>query len=197
MSEKLSVKRRIVLISNELRVGKDGKNTYSNYDYFKPDDIMKALNPLLEKYNLITMFNLFYKGEYYQAELIIADCDGNENIEYIFDIQKATVKGANEAQNSGATLTYAKRYSLMSAFNIADNDADFDSEKSTIQHKVAMREISVDQAKRAYTLAKSVGLKEDDVKAWIYQKYNKTSVNDLKKDEYNALCEALEKKVSK
>jgi hypothetical protein len=197
MSEKLSVKRRIVLISNELRVGKDGKNTYSNYDYFKPDDIMKALNPLLEKYNLITMFNLLYQTEYSKAELVVADCDSDEHVEYIFDIQKATLKGTNEAQNSGATLTYAKRYSLMNIFSIADNDADFDSDKATIQHKIAMREISADQAKRAYTLAKSVGLKEDDVKAWIYQKYNKTSLLDLKKDEYNALCEALEKKGNK
>jgi len=58
MSEILSVKKRIVKICNAFRVGKDGKNTFSNYDYFKPDDILKTLNPLLEEHELISIFNL-------------------------------------------------------------------------------------------------------------------------------------------
>mgnify|MGYP000194268074 CR=1 FL=1 len=132
--EKLSVKKRIVKIANLLRLEKDGKNTFSGYDYFKPDSIMSKLNPLLEEYNLITLFNLKiheFKDDYYTAYLTIADTNSDEKVEYQFDIEKAEVKGANKAQNSGATLTYAKRYSLMNAFNIADNDDDFDSNKMT------------------------------------------------------------------
>lgn len=132
--EKLSVKKRIVKIANLLRLEKDGKNTFSGYDYFKPDSIMSKLNPLLEEYNLITLFNLKiheFKDDYYTAYLTIADTGTDEKVEYQFDIEKAEVKGANKAQNSGATLTYAKRYSLMNAFNIADNDDDFDSNKMT------------------------------------------------------------------
>jgi RecG-like helicase len=131
MSEKLSVKRRIIKISNLLRVGKEGKNTFSNYDYFKPDDILKNLNPLLEEYQLVTPFNLKLSGDHYTAILTIEDTESDEKVVYEFDIEKAEVKGANKAQNSGATLTYAKRYSLMNAFNIADNDDDFDSNKNT------------------------------------------------------------------
>ena len=125
--EKQTVKERIVLIQNKLRVGKDGKNSY--YEYFKPDDILKTLNPLLKEYNLITIFNLKNNGEFYTADLTIEDTESDQNVKYLFDIDKAVVKGANAAQNSGATLTYAKRYSLMNAFNLADNDADFDSNK--------------------------------------------------------------------
>jgi hypothetical protein len=132
MSEKISVKKRIVKISNEIRIDKEGKNTFSNYDYFKPDDILKKLNPLLEENNIIAIFNLKThetKDGYYAALLTIEDMDSEERVNYQFDIEKAEVKGANKAQNSGATLTYAKRYSLMNAFNIADNDDDFDSKK--------------------------------------------------------------------
>jgi hypothetical protein len=134
MSEKLSVKKRIVKIANLLRLEKDGKNTFSNYDYFTPNLVLANLNPLLEEHNLITIFNLKiheFKDDYYTAYLTIADTDTDEKVEYQFDIEKAEVKGANKAQNSGATLTYAKRYSLMNAFNIADNDDDFDSNKMT------------------------------------------------------------------
>lgn len=132
MSEKLSVKKRIVKIANLLRVKKEGSNTYANYQYFEPDAILANLNPLLEQNDLIAIFNLKvheFKDDYYTAYLTIADTDTDEKVEYQFDIEKAEVKGANKAQNSGATLTYAKRYSLMNAFNIADNEDDFDSNK--------------------------------------------------------------------
>jgi hypothetical protein len=129
MSETLSVKKRIVRIMNQLRLDKDGKNTFSNYDYFKPDDILRKLNPLLEENNLITIFNLKNNNEYYVAQLIVEDTESDAKVTYEFDISKATVKGANEAQNSGATMTYAKRYILMNVFNIADDKDDFDKSK--------------------------------------------------------------------
>lgn len=122
-----TLQKKIITITNELRAQKDGKNSFANYNYFKPDDLLNLLNPLLLKHDLFCKFNLTYKDSYYEAELILAD-DKEKEI-YKFDILKATVKGANEAQNSGATLTYAKRYSLMNAFNIAENDADFDSDE--------------------------------------------------------------------
>jgi hypothetical protein len=131
MENKKTVKNRIVSIMNEARFTKEGTNRFANYDYFRPDDIMGILNPLLLKYNLITKFNLEFKELFYRGTLEIEDCESAEKEIFIFDIEKATVKGANEAQNSGATLTYCKRYSLMNAFNIADNKADFDSNEMT------------------------------------------------------------------
>jgi|GEM_PF-4753472 len=133
--EKLSVKKRIVKISNLLRVKKEGENKFANYTYFQPDAILANLNPLLEEYDLFTKFELKVhptKANYYLGELTIEDVDTEDDKQiYEFDIEKAEVKGANAAQNSGATLTYGKRYSLMNAFNIADNDDDFDSNKMT------------------------------------------------------------------
>ena len=133
--EKLSVKKRIIKIANLLRVKKDGENKFANYNYFQPDVILANLNPLLEENNLFTKFQLKVhptKENYYVGELTIEDIDTEEGKQvYEFDIEKAEVKGANPAQNSGATLTYAKRYSLMNAFNIADNDDDFDSNRMT------------------------------------------------------------------
>lgn len=212
--EKFTVKKRIVLISNKLRIGKDGKNTFSNYNYFKPDDIMQALNPLLEEYNLILIFNLNNKESYYQAQLIVEDTESDDRQEYIFDIQKATVKGANEAQNSGATLTYAKRYILMNCFNIADNDADFDSDKMTkksnskYENKIpennntfSFPEVRTEnsiltdpQIKRAYSIAKSNNVSDEDLKKWVYTKFNKLNVGDLTRKEYDFLCTSLQQK---
>lgn len=49
------------------------------------------------------------------------------------------------------------------------------------------------QISRAYAIAKSNNLTEDAIKKWIKGKYNKDSLKDLTKAEYDALCEALEK----
>lgn len=130
----LSVKERIILIANEIRISKDGKNDFAKYSYFQPDTILALLNPLLLKYNLHLNFSLEQVQEHYKATLIISDFKSPENEKYIFDIDKAIVKGANPSQNSGATLTYAKRYSLMNAFNIADNSDDFDSNEMTVKN---------------------------------------------------------------
>lgn len=152
MDEKLSVKKRIIKIANLLRVKKEGENKFSNYMYFEPDAILSELNPLLEENNLITLFNLKvheFKDDYYTAYLTIADTDTDEKVEYQFDIEKAEVKGANKAQNSGATLTYAKRYSLMNAFNIADNDDDFDSNKMTELQKKGKNNVQNNNIKKS------------------------------------------------
>ncbi len=126
----MTIKQKIVAISNELRLTKEGENPFQNFLYFKPDDILKALNPLLEKYNLFMSFNLPFNKEkgMYEAILYFEDLeDVAQNINYKFDIPLTKVVGASEAQGAGATMTYAKRYSIMNAFSIADNTDDLDS----------------------------------------------------------------------
>ena len=58
-----TLQEKIVLIMNELRAQKDGKNTFANYNYFKPDDLLNLLNPLLLKHKLFCKFNLIYKDQ--------------------------------------------------------------------------------------------------------------------------------------
>lgn len=129
--EKLSVKERIVKISNEIRLEKSGKNEFIKSNYFQPDDILKAINPLLEKYELISVFNMEYSKdiEMYKGNLIIEDFKSDERVVYHFDIQMTELKSAGRAQNAGATQTYCKRYMFMNAFNLADNKADPDNNK--------------------------------------------------------------------
>lgn len=166
----LTVAERIINIQNEIRLNKEGRNTFSKYNYFKPDDLNNALNPLLMKYNLLLVFNMDlnissytakeeiitkdenkdnvykYDGniQYFACNIKICDAaDISQGIEYTMDFEKARVKGANPMQNSGASMTYAKRYMLMNIFNIAENDSDYDSDNMT---KTSKAEISVDDA---------------------------------------------------
>ena len=141
-----SIKKRIVLISNEMRIEKEGENSYANYSYFQPDDILKAINPLLDKYNLICQFNLEWKQEMlmYRGTLKVEDCDvADGSITYTFDIPMTEVKGSSKAQGAGATQTYCKRYMLMNVFNIADNRDDPDSKEPVKNETETVQKMSV------------------------------------------------------
>jgi len=177
----MSVKSRIVKISNEIRVGKDGKNTFQNYDYFKPDDIAKALNPLLEKYNVIALFNMVFskEKEMYEGKIAIEDLDSQDFVNYQFDIPLTTLKGTGEAQNAGATLTYCKRYMIMSIFNLGDNSSDPDNEKNKPAEKIDYKAI----------LLKSTSLEELQ-KIW-------TSLPPIAKGQLNILKEEIKIKLTK
>ena len=121
--------QRINLIKNELQVKKEGNNSFQRYDYFKGEDIYLALNPLFLKHGIFDVFNLEkVDSEHFNASLTLYDTESEKSINYLFTIAVATVKGANPAQNSGATMTYAKRYSYMNAFNIHDSSSDYDTD---------------------------------------------------------------------
>jgi len=135
-----SVAKRIIKISNEIRVNKSGHNDFIKSNYFEPDTILRALNPLLLKYNLIILFNMTYskEKEMYEGVLQIADstntvADGEQSkITYRFDIPIQELKNAGNAQSAGATQTYCKRYLIMNAFNLADNKVDLDNVKNKL-----------------------------------------------------------------
>lgn len=180
VKKSLSVKERIVKISNEIRIGKDGKNSFQNYEYFKPDDIAKALNPLLEKYELLAHFSMSYSKEkgMYEAKLEMLDIKSDDKVLYWFDIPMTTLRGTGEAQNAGATMTYAKRYLQMNAFNLADNSADPDNEKNKPADKTDYKK----KLEGAKTL-------EELQKVWA-------SVPPMVKGELNVYKEELKTKLS-
>jgi hypothetical protein len=129
----MTIKAKIVAISNGIRLTKEGENPFQKFSYFKPDDILKALTPLLAEFKLFMSFNLPYNHEknMYEAVLYFEDLeDEKQNITYKFDIPLTKVAGASEAQGAGATMTYAKRYSIMNAFSIADNSDDLDAKNA-------------------------------------------------------------------
>jgi len=172
----MNIHEKIVEISNELRIAKDGNNEFKGFRYFKPDDIAQAINPLLKKHNIIILFDLPFNKikEMYEGKLTIKSTETGENsgeVIYQFDIPLTSVAAASPAQNAGATLTYCKRYMIMSAFNIADNQADPDAEqqkekgrqeirKEKVQGLAGMTLTELEEYK--VNLKKSTRIKEED-----------------------------------
>lgn len=145
---KMSIMERMLYIMNEIRIEKNGKNTFSNYDYFKPEEINRKVNPLFFSYKIFPLFTTYIKGfetqvienlensvttktqiEYKEiARLTLTDVlNPKEQLIYEMPLRDIEIKGANKMQNVGGVRTYAKRYLYMEALNISDNNLDLDS----------------------------------------------------------------------
>lgn len=100
-------------------IATSGKNLYAQFEYFTLKDFIPTLNYLMDKYGLISLFNLTTEN----ATLTIIDTENpEEKIVFTSPIADAEVKGCTAVQNLGSVHTYLKRYLYLNAFEICEND---------------------------------------------------------------------------
>lgn len=109
----------ITLDFQKKEVKRSGYNEYVGYQYFELGDIVPPLNELMAKYK-VTM-KIIYEKEHAQMDLINAE-KPEDRICYFCPMADVSLKGAHAIQNLGAQETYIRRYFLMTAFNIVEND---------------------------------------------------------------------------
>lgn len=119
------------LIKNT-KVKKEGKNTYSGYEYFTPSQISQLVHSACNEVGLLHLYKLEASDKGYTAKLMLVDIDKpDESIEFEIPTSIPDIKATNEAQKLGGAVTYSERYLLMIAFDIVDNSLDFDTTENT------------------------------------------------------------------
>lgn len=168
-----------VQISNT-KMEKKGYNKYSNYHYFKPDQVSKLVftacvaNGLLTKYDLVKDQLGGYRGE-----LTVIHLETGEHLEFTMATDLPDLKATNASQKLGGMATFNERYLKMSAFDIVDNNLDFDSQdnttKSTKNTTTAPKpKAKVEPTKEQFEAMKSAlekGVSVDSVKKALQVKY--------------------------
>jgi hypothetical protein len=115
-------------------VKKEGKNTYSGYEYFTPSQISKLVHDACQDTGLIHLYRLERNELGFTARLSIINTDKpEEGINFEIPTSIPEIKATNEAQKLGGAVTYSQRYLLMIAFDIVDNSLDFDTTENTIK----------------------------------------------------------------
>ena len=114
-------------------IRKDASNTFSKYDYFSPELVASLVNKACIESDSICVFNLKQDQHGYYGEVIFTDLESGESITTIMRTEKPEIKATNATQQMGGMNTYAKRYALMSLFDIEDNTIDFDAQDNTKQ----------------------------------------------------------------
>ncbi len=110
-------KAKLELTKRDIK--KSGKNTYTGFSYFELSDFLPHIVEILDSLGLCSVINIGEKV----AELKIINNDNPEDKTSVsIPVATASVKGANDMQNLGATQTYLRRYLYMLAFDIVEND---------------------------------------------------------------------------
>lgn len=101
------------------------KNTKGyGYNYTNLDDIFTTIKPILAEHQMGFMQKVTMKDGVTGVETIVFDVDGNSESSFT-PLPETTVKGANSAQNMGASITYVKRYAISAMLGISsDEDTD-------------------------------------------------------------------------
>ena len=139
---------KLMAIQKELKAPKNLKNSFGNYYYRNAESILEALKPLEVKYKVITVLSdeiVEIGGRVYVktiASLIDAENDNEPLTVTAYAREAETKKGMDDAQVTGATSSYARKYALNGLF-LLDDTKDDDTDEYTAQN------IAVETAERS------------------------------------------------
>lgn len=129
---KILAARKII---KEAPIKRAGRNKYSEYDYFTPDQITSLVDLACQEMGLVHLFSLMEDEIGIYGQLTIVDAGTGDNVVSIMRTKMPSIKATNETQQMGGCSTYTKRYMLMDAFDISDNTLDFDSHDNRPKEK--------------------------------------------------------------
>lgn len=110
---------KVCLDLQRKNIKKSGRNKFVGYSYYELSDILPVINELMVENNLCMIIG-FTKD---LGTLTLTNCeDPEQKIENTVPMGEVQLKGAHVAQNYGASQTYARRYLILSTFNICESD---------------------------------------------------------------------------
>lgn len=145
--------KRIVKVQNLLKVGKEQRNNFGNYNYRSAEDILGLVKPLLLEEDLILFLSDSVKliGDrfYIEAKASIYEESGNLLHSVTALAREAlTQKGMSDSQITGSASSYARKYALQGLFLLADDKDDPDSQDHRPQQKQRQQQRPQQQQQR-------------------------------------------------
>lgn len=114
---------KIVAVQSKIKVLKENTNKFGGYNYRSCEDILHAVKPLLADYNLTLTLSdeikLIGDRYYVVAQAVISDGEkkfGNQ----AYAREAHDQKGMSEAQLTGSSSSYARKYALAGLLGLDD-----------------------------------------------------------------------------
>lgn len=136
MNEKNTIYKKLLDIQQQLNVPKDLYNDFGKYSYRNAEQIIEKVKPLLQDKGLILSFlsdvRVISERYYLEVTALLVDVETCERISAnAYAREQASVKGQIEAQTTGSTESFAKKYALANLFAISTGQTDFDDNQFT------------------------------------------------------------------
>ena len=119
---------KLIKVQATLNAPKGQFNSFGKYHYRSCEDIMGAVKPLLAEHGLVQLVSdeIEKIGDRFYVKAIVTVTDGVTTHSVSgYARESLTKKGMDDAQVTGATSSYARKYALNGMYNIDDTkDAD-------------------------------------------------------------------------
>lgn len=147
----MTLREKLSGIQRKMKAPKNLYNSFGKYNYRNAESILEAFKPFEEEYNvmLVVFDEIVDIGgrNYVKATAQLADCESNEDITATaYAREPNEKKGMDEAQITGATSSYARKYALNGLF-LLDDTKDADTDEYTAKAKAGEKE-DKDRVKR-------------------------------------------------
>ena len=135
----MSIYEKLLNVQAELKAPKNQYNSFGKYKYRSCEDILEGLKPVLKKNKATLQIkdSMEVVGDriYVKATAIFIDAeDGSTITNEAYARESDAKKGMDEAQITGATSSYARKYALNGLFLIDDTkDADSDEYQGKVR----------------------------------------------------------------
>ena len=196
----MEIYKKLSGIQCELVATKGQYNNFGKYSYRSCEDILEAVKPLLDKYKVAIVIkdDIVLVGDrfYVKATATLIDSETGESVEAsAFARESEDKRGMDASQLTGATSSYARKYSLNGLLCIDDNkDADSTNMHGKETIKVNMTPaLSEAQLKRLYAIGDKAGIKKEVLDSTVKKSFG-CEPRDMTKEQYQNICERLEKK---
>ena len=211
--ESLTLIQKLNVIQTKLKAPKNQWNEFGKYSYRNCEDILESVKPLLNetRTSLTLSDEMISIGNrnYVKATATLYDNESDAVIEVTANAREAeTVKGQQDAQITGATSSYARKYALNGLFAIDDTkDADSQNNGQGAQEppkkpaqKAKVNNVpfpEVPQETKSDKLLKALnGDKERYMKAqqWINEQFGEpVNIDDIGDDDFAYLLSKVKK----
>ena len=125
----MSIHDELVRIPQSLHAPKENTNTFGKYNYRSAEGILAAVKPLLNGCTLVLSDDMRLVGDRVYVEAIVTLSDGEQVVKASSFARETLVqKGMNDAQITGSSSSYARKYALSGLFAI-DNEKDADTKE--------------------------------------------------------------------
>ena len=117
--------KELIAIQSELKVTKDLVNSFGGFNYRSAEGILEAVKPLLLKHKCLLLLSDDIRtngtNNYVEATAtIINEKELTVNVKALAR-EAVSQKGMNDAQLTGSTSSYARKYALSGLFLLDDN----------------------------------------------------------------------------
>lgn len=123
--------KELINIQAEIHAPKDKNNAFAGFPYRNAEGIIRAAKPLLEKHKCFLTLSdevILIGDRYYIKATAKLTNSANEVVEaYGWAREQLNKKGNDDAQVTGASSSYARKYALCGLFGIDDSTQDPDA----------------------------------------------------------------------